>query len=152
MQLTLQADYAMRLLLALATEPGRQRSVADLAAELRVSQNHLAKVAQLLIRQGYLVSARGRSGGVRLAREPQAIKVGDVVRGARARAGRLLHLRPVAHLPAHRRAWRSTRCVLHRAWALLSRRVGAASRSTARCAGRRSSALTEPSEPGAVPC
>lgn len=80
MQLTLQADYAMRLLLALATEPDRQRSVADLAAELRVSQNHLAKVAQLLIRHGYLVSARGRSGGVRLARDPQAINVGEVVR------------------------------------------------------------------------
>ena len=80
MQLTLHADLAMRLLMTLATEPERQRSLAELAAQHRVSHNHLAKVAQRLIRHGYLASARGRTGGVRLARQPEEINVGEVIR------------------------------------------------------------------------
>ena len=80
MQLTLQADLAMRLLMTLAAAPERQRSIVAIAEEHGVSQHHLAKVAQMLIRHGYLASARGRAGGVRLARPPEAINVGEVVR------------------------------------------------------------------------
>jgi Rrf2 family nitric oxide-sensitive transcriptional repressor len=46
----------------------------------RVSENHLVKVVQHLVRTGYVASVRGRSGGIRLAKTPEEIGLGDVFR------------------------------------------------------------------------
>ncbi len=42
--------------------------------------NHLAKVTQWLVKEGYVDAMRGRSGGLRLARTPEQINVGEVLR------------------------------------------------------------------------
>jgi Rrf2 family nitric oxide-sensitive transcriptional repressor len=79
MQLSLHSDYALRVLMALAT--GEQRlSVDQIARRYSVSRNHLAKVAQRLQAQGFVTSYRGRGGGMHLARPASEIVVGDVVR------------------------------------------------------------------------
>lgn len=80
MRLTRYTDYAMRVLLYLAARPDRLCSIAEIAAAYGISQNHLMKVVSDLVSAGYLVSVRGRSGGVRLARAPMEINVGAVVR------------------------------------------------------------------------
>lgn len=80
MRLTRYTDYAMRVLLYLAARPDRLCSIAEIAAAYGISQNHLMKVVSDLVSAGYLVSVRGRSGGVRLARAPIEINVGAVVR------------------------------------------------------------------------
>jgi Rrf2 family nitric oxide-sensitive transcriptional repressor len=46
----------------------------------RVSENHLVKVVQHLVHLGYVASVRGRSGGIRLAKAPEEIGLGDVFR------------------------------------------------------------------------
>lgn len=46
----------------------------------RVSENHLVKVVQHLVRLGYVASVRGRSGGIRLAKSPEEIGLGEVFR------------------------------------------------------------------------
>jgi Rrf2 family nitric oxide-sensitive transcriptional repressor len=79
MQLSLQTDYALRTLMALATAQ-RQLSVDEIARRYEISRNHLAKVVQRLQAEGYVETFRGRGGGMRLARPPSAITVGDVVR------------------------------------------------------------------------
>lgn len=79
MQLSLQTDYALRTLMALATAP-RQLSVDEIARRYDISRNHLAKVAQRLQAEGYVETFRGRGGGMRLARPASEIAVGDVVR------------------------------------------------------------------------
>ncbi len=79
-KLTTHTDYGLRTLMSLAAAPERLMTIEELAARHRVSRNHLMKVAQSLIHSGFVVGVRGRSGGLRLARDPATIGVGDVVR------------------------------------------------------------------------
>jgi Rrf2 family nitric oxide-sensitive transcriptional repressor len=79
MQLSLHSDYALRVLMALAAG-NRQLSVEEIARRYGISRNHLAKVAQKLQAEGYVITFRGRGGGMRLALPAGEIVVGDVVR------------------------------------------------------------------------
>lgn len=79
MQLSLKTDYALRMLMALAAEEGLL-SIDAIADRYAISRNHLAKVAQHLHAAGFLDTVRGRNGGLMLARSPEAINVGAVVR------------------------------------------------------------------------
>lgn len=80
MQLTLHTDLSLRLLIVLARNDGQPMSLTSFAAEQKVSYNHMTKVAQELVGAGYLESLRGRSGGVKLARSPAEITIGEIVR------------------------------------------------------------------------
>ena len=80
MRLNLQSDYSLRLLMHLAVNPQRRVTIAEIANRFRISQNHLMKVAYLLGKEGFIETVRGRAGGLQLARKPEAIRVGDVVR------------------------------------------------------------------------
>ena len=80
MRLTRYTDYAMRVLLYLSARPDRLCSISEMSRAYGISQNHLMKVVHDLRKAGYVASARGRSGGVRLARAPEQIRLGEVVR------------------------------------------------------------------------
>lgn len=79
MRLTSFTDYGLRVLMRMAGAPGQPFTVADLANELRVSRNHLAKVISALAAGAYLETRRGGGGGAMLARKPENIRLGDVV-------------------------------------------------------------------------
>lgn len=80
MRLTRYTDYAMRVLLYLGSRPDGLCSISEISRAYDISQNHLMKVVSDLVNAGYLVSVRGRFGGVRLARPPAEINIGAVVR------------------------------------------------------------------------
>ncbi|MBP6876901.1 MAG: Rrf2 family transcriptional regulator [Phenylobacterium sp.] len=80
MQLTQHTDFGLRLLIVLTRTGGGPISLPSFAAEQQLSYNHVAKVAQALVRAGFIRSLRGRNGGVELARSPSEMTVGDVVR------------------------------------------------------------------------
>ncbi|MDP5358979.1 MAG: Rrf2 family transcriptional regulator [Paracoccaceae bacterium] len=54
--------------------------VDDVAKVHNLSRPHIMKIVHELGRAGYLETVRGRGGGFRLARPPEEIIVGDVVR------------------------------------------------------------------------
>lgn len=79
MRFALQTDYALRTLIFLAGRP-RRAKVAEVASFFRISPHHVAKVVNLLVRHGYVRGVRGAGGGLELARRPEEISVGQVVR------------------------------------------------------------------------
>jgi len=79
-QLTLHSDYALRTLLYLGLHQGRPVPVGEVAGAYGISANHVAKVAQALVTNGFARARRGRTGGLELATPPAELTVGAVVR------------------------------------------------------------------------
>lgn len=80
MRLTFFTDYGLRMLMRMAQDPGRAFSTAELAQELDLSRNHLAKIMQHLARAGLIDTRRGGGGGAMLARPADEIRLGALVR------------------------------------------------------------------------
>jgi|SRR6185437_4142809 len=80
MRLTLYSDYSLRLLMYAAIRQDELVTIQDVADAYGISRNHLMKVAFELGRKGFLETVRGRGGGLRLARPPDQIGLGEVVR------------------------------------------------------------------------
>jgi Rrf2 family nitric oxide-sensitive transcriptional repressor len=80
MRLTSHTDYAMRLLIHLAQNPGRLCTIAEIAQAYGISETHLMKITHQLGLAGWIETLRGKGGGMRLARAPKEIVLGDVVR------------------------------------------------------------------------
>ncbi len=80
MHLTKFSDYAMRVLMLAAARGDHRLTIEQTAATFDVSQSHLKKVVLTLTRAGYLHGIRGRSGGYTLARQPQDINLGVLLR------------------------------------------------------------------------
>lgn len=80
MRLTLFSDYSLRLMMFAATNEGRLVTIEEVARAFDISRSHLMKVANLLTRSGFLEAVRGRSGGLRLTRPIETIRLGDLVR------------------------------------------------------------------------
>jgi Rrf2 family transcriptional regulator, nitric oxide-sensitive transcriptional repressor len=80
MRLTRYTDYALRVLLYLGASPDRLSTINEIAAHHNISRNHLMKVVHQLGSWGYIETLRGKGGGIRLARKPEDILLGDVVR------------------------------------------------------------------------
>ena len=85
MRLTAFTDFALRALMRLAGEPARSFATSEIASEFGISRNHLAKVVRDLADGGFISTQRGAGGGFTLARPPQAITLGEVVRALEAR-------------------------------------------------------------------
>ncbi len=80
MRLTRYTDYSLRVLIYLGLQPGRLSSIREIADAYGISESHLMKVIQALGQSGYVATLRGRGGGLKLAKSPHEINVGDVVR------------------------------------------------------------------------
>ena len=80
MRLTQFSDYALRTLLYLRVHADRAIPLPEIARAYGISYHHLVKVAGTLVEMGLGAAMRGRAGGFRLAKEPQDINVGAVIR------------------------------------------------------------------------
>lgn len=80
MRLSQYADFALRLLVHLAVA-GRRLTVAEIATAQGLSRHHLTKIANDLARAGLVRTVRGKGGGLELARAPEEIRLGRLMRG-----------------------------------------------------------------------
>ncbi|MFC5384805.1 Rrf2 family transcriptional regulator [Aquamicrobium segne] len=80
MRLTDFSDYSLRMLMYAAARPDVRITIEETAQLFGISRAHLMKVANQLTRAGFLTALRGRSGGLMLAKKPEEIRLGDVLR------------------------------------------------------------------------
>jgi Rrf2 family nitric oxide-sensitive transcriptional repressor len=84
MRLTTYTDYTLRvaMYLTLKYESGELVTIDQIASAYGISHNHLTKIVHEMRGQGLIDTTRGRSGGMRLARAPGSITIGEIVRWA----------------------------------------------------------------------
>ncbi|HNR24757.1 MAG TPA: Rrf2 family transcriptional regulator [Candidatus Bipolaricaulis anaerobius] len=80
MRLSLASKYAILTLIRLAARGGGPATVRELAADGPVPEPYLAKLVPPLVRAGILASARGRGGGIALARPAEEISLAEIIR------------------------------------------------------------------------
>ena len=82
MRLTNYSDYALRSLIYLATKPDPYllANISDIANSYNISKSHLTKIIHQLGQLGYIDSVRGKNGGIRLARAPEDINLGVLIK------------------------------------------------------------------------
>lgn len=80
MQITRQADYALRAMIYLAKlEPNQRAATSQIAGAQHIPPSFLAKIISQLSIAGLIHTSRGARGGVSLARTPQEISILEVV-------------------------------------------------------------------------
>lgn len=79
MQLTLQTDYAIRILLYAQQHHERLVNITEISDFYQISRNHVAKVVANLTQKGYLQGVRGKGGGLKLGQAPKNINLGVLV-------------------------------------------------------------------------
>lgn len=80
MQITRQADYALRAMLYLSKlERNVKAATSLIAKEKNIPPSFLAKIISQLSIAGLINTSRGARGGVSLARRPEKISLLDVV-------------------------------------------------------------------------
>jgi Rrf2 family protein len=80
MQITRQADYALRAMYYLAKlEPGKRAATSQIANEREIPPSFLAKIISQLSIAGLIHTSRGARGGVSLAHLPEEVTMLQVI-------------------------------------------------------------------------
>ena len=80
MQLTRHTDFSLRVLIYLSLNKTEELvTINEISDHFEILKNHLTKVVNHLAQKGYVKTIRGKNGGLRLAKKPADIKLGDVV-------------------------------------------------------------------------
>lgn len=87
MRLNANTDFLYRSMIYVALHSDRLVTTREISEAYGLSQNHIAKVTQELIRMGLLEGLRGRGGGVRLAKEANQITLGELMSPAEGDVG-----------------------------------------------------------------
>jgi Rrf2 family nitric oxide-sensitive transcriptional repressor len=82
MRVTQFSDIGLRVLIYLskADDERAPATIAEIASQFDIAINHLVKVVGHMARVGWIQATRGRNGGIRLAIEPPALRIGSVLR------------------------------------------------------------------------
>jgi Rrf2 family protein len=79
MKLTKSADFALRIVIYLASPQGKGATMPLLAERLSIPYNNLSKLVQLLAKAQVLQTRQGKNGGVSLMRRPDQISLKTVI-------------------------------------------------------------------------
>jgi Rrf2 family protein len=80
MKVSTRGRYATCALITLAEGyGGGPISLKKISTEQKISMKYLENIMRLFITSGIVMSVKGKSGGFMLAKDPKAIKMGDIV-------------------------------------------------------------------------
>ncbi|MCC7341751.1 MAG: Rrf2 family transcriptional regulator [Bryobacterales bacterium] len=102
MQSSVKGEYALRAIFDLAEQPpGTPIRIADIAQRQDIPQKFLELILAALKQGGFVESRRGAEGGYMLARAPELISVGEVLRFLEGAKQRKNTQRAARHDPFH---------------------------------------------------
>ena len=78
MKLSTKTYYGLRAMIRLAKEK-KSCSVKEISSKEKIPEKYLEKIFQELRADGFLISAKGKTGGYHLSRPADKIKAGDIV-------------------------------------------------------------------------
>ncbi len=120
MRLTAKEQYGLRVMVELARHHGQgPMPLSQVAKNQQLPLPYLEQIVMLLRHAGLLSSARGAHGGYALARNPDQISVGDVVR---ALEGAILPI-PCIEEESGARCERKGICAASNAWEVVHARM-----------------------------
>lgn len=80
MQLNKFTDYALRILMYISKPRDTPYTIAELATNLQVSQNHLVKIVHFMSKRDWITTIRGKGGGLYLNTQTLELRLGEIVR------------------------------------------------------------------------
>src|SRR3979411_2470076 len=81
MNTSVKGEYALQAIFDLASQrPGEPVRIADIARRQKIPQKFLELILASLKQAGFVESRRGAEGGYLLARAPESLTVGEVIR------------------------------------------------------------------------
>ena len=95
MRLNQASDFALRILMAIGQTDDIQ-TVEKLSVQLGLARSHVMKIVAQLAKAGYLETTRGRGGGIKIAKSPEDIRLGEIVRLIEPDLGVVACLKPEA--------------------------------------------------------
>ena len=81
MKISTKGRYALRIMIDLALNSnGKHITSKEIAERQEISNKYLEQIIAMLNKAGYLETARGNTGGYKLARKPSEYVVGDILK------------------------------------------------------------------------
>lgn len=80
MQMNKFTDYALRILMYISRPSEVPYTIAEIATNLNVSQNHLVKIVHFMGKQEWIITTRGKGGGIKLNPQSLDLTLGNIVR------------------------------------------------------------------------
>lgn len=79
MYLSKFTDYSFRILMYLGNNPDKLSTVDELSSILGLSTHHVKKIVYKLSKNNYILSLKGRNGGIKLGMDPKDINLGKLL-------------------------------------------------------------------------
>lgn len=116
MNITTKGRYALRIMIDLAQQGSDAAvSLKSISERQEISMKYLETIAAVLNKAGYITSSRGKNGGYRLTRAPEAYSIGELLKLTEG------SLAPVSCLESG--CPNSSGCITLPLWAGLDRRI-----------------------------
>ncbi len=77
--ITKKAEYAIRAVWQLAQKPGEMMTANQVASLQAIPPKYLPQIVSELVQAGLVTSSRGYNGGLKLNRQPDSIRLLDII-------------------------------------------------------------------------
>lgn len=111
MKISTKGRYALRVMIDLALNSnGKYVTAKEISERQEISNKYLEQIIAMLNKAGYLETARGNSGGYKLARKPNEYIVGDILKATEG------DLSPIDCLTEDGKCKRQEKCTTYSFW------------------------------------
>lgn len=111
MKISTKGRYALRVMIDLALNSnGKYVTAKEISERQEISNKYLEQIIAMLNKAGYLETARGNSGGYKLARKPNEYIVGDILKATEG------DLAPIDCLTEDGKCKRQEKCTTYSFW------------------------------------